>query len=124
MLSKKWDMQKSKKIKFPLGLIYQMENLIIINIDNKRKKQNMDNIIYMFDIPLFTYDGYADVMEDGTQYQALEWKLIDMEKYNGKYVVVGFDGSLRIYEAEGEKLFEGSLLDSKDFVWHLKNKIK
>ena len=79
MLSKKWDMQKSKKIKFPLGLIYQMENLIIINIDNKRKKQNMDNIIYMFDIPLFTYDGYADVMEDGTQYQALEWKLIDME---------------------------------------------
>ena len=56
MLSKKWDMQKSKKIKFPLGLIYQMENLIIINIDNKRKKQNMDNIIYMFDIPLFTYD--------------------------------------------------------------------
>lgn len=51
-------------------------------------------------------------------------KLIDMEKYNGKYVVVGFDGSLRIYEAEGEKLFEGSLLDSKDFVWHLKNKIK
>ena len=84
----------------------------------------MDNIIYTFDIPLFTYDGYADVMEDGTQYQALEWKLIDMEKYNGKYVVVGFDGSLRIYEAEGEKLFEGSLLDSKDFVWHLKNKIK
>lgn len=45
----------------------------------------MDNIIYMLDIPLFTYDGYADVMEDGTQYQAL---------------------------------------DSKDFVWHLKNKIK
>lgn len=41
----------------------------------------MDNIIYMFDIPLFTYDGYADVMEDGTQYQALEWKLIDMENY-------------------------------------------
>lgn len=39
----------------------------------------MDNIIYMFDIPLFTYDGYADAMEDGTQYQALEWKLIDME---------------------------------------------
>ena len=57
----------------------------------------MDNIIYMFDIPLFTYDGYADAMEDGTQYQALEWKLIDMEKYNGKYIVVGFDGSLRIY---------------------------
>ena len=99
-------------------------NSIIINIDNKRKKQNMDNIIYMFDIPLFTYDGYADAMEDGTQYQALEWKLTDMEKYNGKYIVVGFDGSLRIYEAEGEKLFEGSLLDSKDFVWHLKNKIK
>ena len=73
----------------------------------------MDNIIYMFDIPLFTYDGYADVMEDGTQYQALEWKLIDMEKYNGKYVVVGFDGSLRIYEAEGENCLKVHYLIQK-----------
>ena len=84
----------------------------------------MDNIIYMFDIPLFTFDGYADALEDGTQYEVSEWKLIDMEKYNGKYVVIGFDGSLRIYEAEGEKLFDGSLLDSTDFVLKLKNKIK
>ena len=84
----------------------------------------MNETVYMLGVPLFTYDGYADVMDDGTQYQALEWKLIDMEKYNGKYVVIGFDGSLRIYEAEGEKLFDGSLLDSKDFCWHLQNKIK
>lgn len=53
----------------------------------------MDNIISMFGIPLFTFDGYADVMEDGTQCKVSEWKLIDMEKYNGKYVVIGFDGS-------------------------------
>ena len=83
-----------------------------------------NNIVYMFDIPLFTYDGYADVMDDGTQYKVLEWQLIDMEKYNGKYAVIGFDGSLRVYEDEGEKLFDGSLLDSTDFVWKLKNKIK
>lgn len=84
----------------------------------------MDNMIYMLNIPLFTFDGYADVIEDGTRYKVLEWQLIDMEKYNGKYVVVGFDGSLRIYESESEKLFEGSLLDSTDFVWRMKNKIK
>ena len=83
-----------------------------------------NNIVYMFDIPLFTYDGYADVMDDGTQYKVLEWQLIDMEKYNRKYVVIGFDGSLRVYEDEGEKLFDGSLLDSTDFVWKLKNRIK
>lgn len=29
-----------------------------------------------------------------------------------------------IYESESEKLFEGSLLDSTDFVWRMKNKIK
>ena len=83
----------------------------------------MDSIIYMFDIPLFTFDGYADVMEDGVQYKVSEWKLVDMEKYNGEYVVVGFDGSLRVYEAEGEKLFDGSLLDSIDFCNKLKEKI-
>ena len=83
-----------------------------------------NNIVYMFDIPLFTYDGYADVMDDGTQYKVLEWQLIDMEKYNGKYAVIGFDGSLRVYEDEGEKLFDGSLLDSTDFVLKLKNRIK
>lgn len=83
-----------------------------------------DNIVYMFDIPLFIYDGYADVMDDGTQYKVLEWQLIDMEKYNGKYAVIGFDGSLRVYDDEGEKLFDGSLLDSTDFVLKLKNKIK
>ena len=88
------------------------------------ENRNMVKTVYMLGIPLFTYDGYVDVMDDGTQYQAFEWKLIDMEQYNGKYVVVGFDGELRIYEAEGEKLFDGSLLDSKDFCWHLQNKIK
>lgn len=83
----------------------------------------MDNTIYMFDIPLFTYDGYVDVMDDGTQYKVLEWQLIDMEKYNGKYAVIGFDGSLRVYEDEGEKLFDGSLLDSSDFCNKLREKI-
>lgn len=47
-----------------------------------------------------------------------------MEKYNGKYTVIGFDGSLKIYEKDGKELFDGSLLDSTDFVWKLKNKIK
>ena len=41
-----------------------------------------DNVAYMFNIPLFIHDGYADPMDDCTQYHALEWKLKDMEKYN------------------------------------------
>lgn len=86
----------------------------------------MENIIDMFSIPLFSYDGYVDIMDDGTQYKVNEWKLIDMEQYNGKYVVVGFDGSLRIYndDEEGTKLFDGSLLDSKNFCLVLRNKLK
>mgnify|MGYP005758550527 CR=1 FL=1 len=83
-----------------------------------------ENLVYMLGIELFTFDGYVDVMEDAIQYKVLEWKLIDMEKYNGKYAVIGFDGALRIYEADGEKLFDGSLLDSTDFCWNLKNKLK
>lgn len=54
------------------------------------ENRNMVETVYMLGIPLFTYDGYVDVMDDGTQYQAFKWKLIDMEQYNGKYVVVGF----------------------------------
>ena len=82
-----------------------------------------DNIVYMFDIPLFIHDGYADPMDDCTQYHTLEWKLKDMKKFNGKYAVITIDGSLRIYEEEGEKIFDGSLLDSIDFVIKLKEKI-
>ena len=84
----------------------------------------MDEIIYMFDIPLFTFDGYADVMEDGTQYKVSEWKLTDMKKYNGKYAIIGFDGSIKVYEENGDELFDGSLLDSTDFILKLKSKIK
>ena len=65
-------------------------------------------------------ERWADVMDDGTQYKVSEWQLIDM----GKYTDVTFDGALRIYESEGEKLFAGSLLDSKDFCQKLKNKMK
>lgn len=84
----------------------------------------MDEIIYMFDIPLFTFDGYTDVMEDGTQYKVSEWKLTDMKKYNGKYAIIGFDGSIKVYEENGDELFDGSLLDSTDFILKLKSKIK
>lgn len=83
-----------------------------------------ENLVYMLGIELFIFDGYADVMEEGTQYKVSEWQLIDMEKYNGKYAVIGFDGSLKIYKEDGTELFDGSLLDSTDFIWKLKNKIK
>ena len=31
-------------------------------------------------------------------------ELSDMNKYNGEYAVIGFDGSLKIYESEGKKI--------------------
>lgn len=83
----------------------------------------MGDIIDMFGIPLFECgDGYYDVMEDGIQYKADTWKLNDMEKYNGKYVVIGFNGSLKVYEEDGRELFNGWLIDSKDFYQILKRK--
>ena len=85
----------------------------------------MGDVIDMFGISLFECgDGYCDVLEDGIQYKVGEWKLNDMEKYNGKYTIVGFDGSLKIYGEKGEELFAGSLLDSKDFCRNLKEKMK
>jgi hypothetical protein len=81
-----------------------------------------ENTIYMFGIPILDSE-YCDCMEDGTQYQAEKWHLSDMEKYIGKCVVIGFDGSMKIYEETGEEIFDGSLLDSTDFVVNLKNKL-
>ena len=46
-----------------------------------------------------------------------------MNKYNGEYAVIGFDGSLKIYESEGKKIFDGSLLDSSDFCNKLREKM-
>ena len=75
----------------------------------------MDNIVTMFDILLFEYDGLCDEMEDGIQYHAINWKIPGMEDYNDKYVVVCFDGYIRIYTSEGEKLLDDSLLNIEGF---------
>ena len=44
-------------------------------------------------------------------------------RINTLYAVIGFDGTLKIYEAEGKKIFDGSLLDSIDFCNKLREKI-
>ena len=75
------------------------------NIESEGYGAMANNMICMFGISLFKHTGYCDVMEDGIQYKVAEWDLCDMKKYNGKYAVVGFDGSLRIYEETGEELF-------------------
>lgn len=79
-----------------------------------------ENVVSMFGIILFKTDGYCEITDDGTQYHALEWKLSDMKKFNGKYAMIGFDGSLKIYEDTGEELFNGEIIDSKDFRSKLK----
>lgn len=83
----------------------------------------MNNIVYMFGIALLEHDGYCDPMDDSTQYKVVKWKLADMNKYDGEYAVIGFDGTLKIYESEGKKIFDGSLLDSIDFCNKLREKI-
>ena len=83
----------------------------------------MNNVVYMLGVALFEYDGYCNPIDDSTQYKVVEWKLSDMNKYNGEYAVIGFDGTLKIYEAEGEKIFDGSLLDSVDFCNQLREKM-
>ncbi len=46
-----------------------------------------------------------------------------MKKYKGMYAVIGFNGSLIIYKENGDQMFNGTLLDSMDFVVKLKEKI-
>ena len=47
-----------------------------------------------------------------------------MKKYTGKWTVISLDGTLKIYEENGDEIFNGTLLDSIDFVNKLKEKIK
>ena len=81
-----------------------------------------NNTIYMFDIPILDSE-YCDCMEDGIQYLAEKWHLDDMKKHTGRYVVIGFDGSMKIYEETGEEILSGLLLESKDFSRKLKDKL-
>ncbi|MCR2050947.1 hypothetical protein NSB25_27375 [Acetatifactor muris] len=83
----------------------------------------MENIIDMFGIPILEHDGFEDPFDDGTQYRVKRWFLNDLNKYTDKWVVIGFDGTLKIFEENGDELFNGSLLDSSDFVKKLKGKI-
>lgn len=83
----------------------------------------MENIIDMFGIQILEHDGLADPFDDGTQYRVKRWFLNDMKKYTDKWVVIGFDGTLKIFEENGDELFNGSLLDSIDFIKKLKDKI-
>lgn len=79
-------------------------------------------MVKMFGINILK-SKYCDAFDDGTQYFAEEWYLNDMKKYKGKYVIIGFNGDLVIYEDEGTELLKGTLLDSKDFVSKLKEKL-
>lgn len=81
-----------------------------------------ENIIEMFGIPILN-SHYCDVMEDGIQYKAEKWYLKGMEKYTNMYAVIGFDGSLEIWTYDGVKIFNGTLLDSNDFVTKLREMI-
>ena len=77
----------------------------------------------MFGIPLFTYNGSLEVIDEGIQYKVLEWQLVDMKRYNGLWTVIRPDGFVEIYNEEGELIYKDFLIHSEDFVRKLKNKI-
>ena len=83
----------------------------------------MENIIDMFGIQILEHDGFVDPFDDGTQYRVKRWFLNDMKKYTDKLAVIGFDGTLKIFEENGDEIFSGTLLDSVYFVSKLKRKI-
>lgn len=83
----------------------------------------MENVIDMFGIAILEHDGFADPFDDGTQYRVKRWILEYMKKYTEKWAVIGFDGTLKVYEENGDEIFNGTLLDSTDFVKKLKEKI-
>lgn len=83
----------------------------------------MENIIDMFGIQILEHDGFVDPFDDGTQYRVKRWFLNDMKKYTDKWAVIGFDGTLKIFEENGDEIFSGTLLDSVYFVSKLKEKI-
>lgn len=83
----------------------------------------MENVIDMFGIPILK-SRYCDVMDNGIQYKVDEWYLEDVKKYTNQFAVIGYDGSLKIYEKEGDLLFEGTLLDSNDFVQKMKERLR
>lgn len=83
----------------------------------------MEITVYMFGIPLFTYNGALEVIDEGIQYKVIEWQLADMKRYNGLWTVISPDGFVEIYNEEGELIYKDSLIHSEDFVRKLKNKI-
>ena len=77
----------------------------------------------MFGIPLFTYNGSLEVIDEGIQYKVHEWQLVDMKRYNGLWTVISPDGLVEIFNEEGELIYKDFLIHSEDFVRKLKNKI-
>lgn len=82
-----------------------------------------ENIIKMFDINVLEHDGYVNPFDDSIQYHVVKWYLDDMEIYTDKYAVIYYDGRLKIYEKDGELIFDGSLLDSQSFRERMKEKV-
>ena len=83
----------------------------------------MEITAYMFGVPLFTYNGSLEVIDEGLQYKVLEWQLVDMKRYNSLWTVIRPDGFVEIYNEEGELIYKDFLIHSEDFVRKLKNKI-
>lgn len=96
----------------------------------KKKQQDVDMffseeclVFEMMGVPVFEYDGFADITEEGTQFKVFRWLLDDMEQYTDHWAVVGFTGDLHIYDEYGTQVFDGSLLDSRSFSEELKKLI-
>ena len=94
-----------------------------VDIERQERIKNMEITAYMFGIPLFTYNGALEVIDEGIQYKVHEWQLVDMKRYNGLWAVISPDGLVEIFNEEGELIYKDFLIHSEDFVRKLKNKI-
>jgi len=54
----------------------------------------------LFGIKIFEWTDY-DILEDVTQYYDVEWTFKELEKYNGRIIIVNTNWDIEIYNEDG-----------------------
>lgn len=75
-------------------------------------------------IPVFEYDGCCDMSEYGEQYKVVEWKLQNMQQYNGMYAVVTTAGKLQIWTEAGKCVWKGYFTELDPYMHELSKKLR
>lgn len=74
------------------------------------------NIEKMFGIPLFSWEDWDETDSiNEIILNNVEFVFPSMKSYNGMSVLMGFDGSLKIYNNEGEIVWSAYIIDIPEF---------